>query len=106
MARRPARRCDVDEARATLRDWPWDLVAWSTRNSHRHDVSIRNAPGIHRHTTQLDRVLSPAERTQARWNANPWNADWGGDGRSEDDGVAWLASYWLGVYHGFLAADE
>jgi hypothetical protein len=99
-------RCDVDEARATLQDWPWDLVAWSTRNSHRHDVSVRTAPGRHRHTTQLDRVLSPAERTQARWNANPWNGDWGGDGRREDDGVAWLVSYWLGVYHGFLAHDE
>jgi hypothetical protein len=99
-------RCEVEAARATLRDWPWDLVAWTTKNSHRHDVSIRTAAGVHRHATQLDRVLSPAERTQARWNANPWNADWGGDGRREDDGVAWLVAYWLGVYHGFLAPDE
>jgi hypothetical protein len=100
------RRCDVEEARATLQDWPWDLVAWSTRSSQRHDVAIRTASGIHRHNTQLDRVLSPAERTQSRWNANPWEADWGHDGRREDDGVAWLVAYWLGVYHGYLSHDE
>jgi two component regulator with propeller domain len=100
------RRCDVDEARATLQDWPWDLIAWSTKNSHRHDVSIRTATGIRRNKTQLDRVLSPAERTQARWNANPWNADWGDDGHREDDGVAWTVAYWLGVYHDFLSPDE
>jgi hypothetical protein len=97
---------DVEEARATLQDWPWDLVAWSTKNSHRHDVSVRNAPGPRRNRAQLDRVLSPAERTQARWNANPWNADWGSDGRQEDDGVAWLVAYWLGAFHGYLSADE
>jgi len=100
------RRCDVEEARATLQDWPWDLIAWSTTNSHRHDVSVRTVTGFHRHNTQLDRVLSPAERTQARWNANPWIADWGGDGRREDDGVAWTVAYWLGVYHGYLSPDE
>ena len=98
--------CDVEEARATLRDWPWDLVAWSTKNSHRNDVVIRSAPGMRRNRAQLDRVLSPAERTQARWNANPWSADWGTDGRNEDDGVAWTVAYWLGRYHGFLNADE
>jgi hypothetical protein len=100
------RRCDVEEARATLHEWPWDVISWSTKNSHRHDVSIRTATGRHRHNTQLDRVLSPAERTQARWNANPWNPDWGHDGRREDDGVAWLVAYWLGVYHGYLAPAE
>jgi len=100
------RSCDVDEARETLQDWPWDLVAWTTRNSHRHDVFIRTVPGVRRHRTQLDRVLSPAERTQGRWNASPWNADWGSDGRREDDGVAWTVAYWLGVYHGFLSPRE
>jgi len=62
--------------------------------------------GFRRNKTQLDRVLSPAERTQDRWNANPFSADWGSDGRREDDGVAWTVAYWLGVYHGYLSADE
>ena len=90
----------------TLQDWPWDLIAWSTRNSHRQDVVVRNATGFSRNRAQLDRVLSPAERTHGRWNANPWAADWGDDGRREDDGVAWMVAYWMGVYHGYLAADE
>ncbi len=100
------RRCDVEQARETLREWPWDLIAWSTRNSQRHDVAIKTATGFRRNKTQLDRVLSPAERTQDRWNANPFGADWGSDGRREDDGVAWTVAYWLGVYHGYLSADE
>ena len=100
------RRCDAEDARETLQDWPWDLVAWTTKNSHRHDVRIKHEPGLRRINAELDRVLSPAERTQARWNANPWRADWGGDGRREDDGVAWTLSYWLGVYHGYIAPDE
>ena len=64
------------------------------------------AQGARRNRMQLDRVLSPAERSQARWNANPWAADWGNDGRVEDDGVAWIVAYWLGVYHGLLAGGE
>ncbi|AMV38949.1 hypothetical protein [Planctomyces sp. SH-PL62] len=100
------RRCDVEDARETLQDWPWDLVSWTTKNSHRHDVRLRHEPGRRRINAVLDRVLSPAERTQARWNANPWRADWGSDGRHEDDGVAWTLAYWLGVHHGYLSPDE
>lgn len=100
------RRCDVEDARETLQDWPWDLVTWTTQNSHRHDVYRKFEPGVRRHTEQLDRVLSPAERTQARWNASPWLADWGDGGRSEDDGVAWTIAYWMGRHHGFLSPEE
>ena len=100
------RRCDIEDARETLQDWPWDLVTWTTKNSHRHDVYPKVEPGVRRHTEELDRVLSPAERTQSRWNANPWLADWGKDGRTEDDGVAWSIGYWMGRYHGFLSPEE
>jgi hypothetical protein len=96
------RRCDVEEATQTLEDWPWDLVDWAVRGSHRTDVQILNAPGIHRHVAQLDRVLPISERSQGRWNSNPWVADGGGHGRHEHDGVAWSLGYWLGVYHQFL----
>ena len=100
------RRCDIEDARGTLRDWPWDLISWTMKNSHRHDVRLRHEPGLRRTNQTIDRVLSPAERAQARWNSNPWKPDGGSDGRHEDDGVAWLLGYWLGVRHGFLAADE
>ncbi len=100
------RRCDVEDARETLRDWPWDLIAWNTRNSHRHDVRLRQQPGLRRTNVHLDRVLSPAERTQTRWNSDPWRPDQGADGRHEADGVAFSIAYWLGVYHGYLSPDE
>jgi hypothetical protein len=100
------RRCDVEGATQTLEDWPWDLVDWAARGSHRTDVQILSTPGIHRHRTQLDRVLPISERSQGRWNSNPWIADGGGDGRHEHDGVAWSLGYWLGVYHGFLPAQR
>lgn len=100
------RRCDIGDARETLQDWPWDLVSWTTKNSHRHDVRLRQEPGLRRINTTLDRVLSPAERTQERWNANPWRPDWSGDGRHEADGVAFSLGYWLGVYHGYLSPEE
>jgi hypothetical protein len=41
-----------------------------------------------------------------KWNGNPFIVDGGGAGRSEDDGGFFLLPYWLGRYHGFLAADE
>lgn len=96
------RRCDPEDAIETLQDWPWELIDWRTENSHRDDVVVRNAPGVHRHTAQLDRVLPASERSQGRWNSSPWTPDEGGNGRSEHDGVAWTIGYWLGVYHGYL----
>ena len=100
------RRCDIAQATETLEDWPWDLLDWASRGSHRMDVQILNAPGIHRHTTQLNRVLPISERSQARWNSNPWTADVDGHGGHEHDGVAWSLGYWLGVYHGFVPATD
>ncbi|WP_165071634.1 hypothetical protein [Paludisphaera rhizosphaerae] len=99
-------RCDVEDARETLRDWPWDLVSWTTKNSQRQDVRLRHEPGARRVNASIDRVLSPAERSQARWNSDPWKPDGGSDGRREDDGVAWSLAYWLGVHHGFLSPTE
>jgi hypothetical protein len=96
------RRCDVGEAVETLQDWPWDLIDWTVRNSHRHDVRVKTAKGGRRVRAELDRVLPASERRLARWNGNPWAPDGGGEGRVEDDGAAWALAYWLGVYHGYL----
>ena len=63
----------------------------------------RACTGIRR---QINRVLPISERSQGRWNSNPWIADGGGNGRHEHDGVAWSLGYWLGVYHGFLSAKQ
>jgi hypothetical protein len=99
------RECDVQDATTTLEDWPWELISWTVKNSHRHDVTIRTAPGMHRHRIQIDRVLPASERSQGRWNSSPWTPDEGSNGRVEYDGVAWTLSYWLGVYHKLLPAE-
>jgi hypothetical protein len=100
------RRCDEGEARQTLRDWPWDLAEWRVQNSHRHDVTVLRTTKRALNPVQLDRVLPASERPLSRWNGNPFEADGGGDGRSEDDGAAWALAYWIGVYHGYLQKDE
>ena len=100
------RRCDVEEATQTLQDWPWELFDWATSGKQRTDVQVLTASGRHRNRTQLNRVLPASERSQGRWNSSPWAADSGGHGRVEYDGVAWSLAYWMGVYHGFLPANQ
>lgn len=90
----------MDRAVACLQEWPWELVNWATRNSHRHDVSLRHAPMLGR--AMMDRVLPWSEQRIMRWNGNPFAPDSGGDGTSEDDGGAWLVAYWMARYHGLI----
>jgi hypothetical protein len=97
-------KCSVDDAVATLQEWPWDMVFWNTRNSHRSDVTARAALGVHEQA-EITRALSPAERHQQRWNGDPYEPDGGHDGMMEDDGGAWLVSYWMGVYHGYIPRE-
>ncbi len=92
--------CDVEESVQTLEEWPWELVQWDMRNSHRDDVEFRTAPGTPRR--QLTRVLAMNERRVWRWNGNPWMPDGGDGGRSEEDAAAWLLPYWMGRYYGYI----
>lgn len=94
----PAR---LDAAVECLQDWPWELVHWSIRNSHRHDVELKPVPGSR--GALLTRVLPYSELRVMRWNGNPFEPDGGGNGASEDDGGAWLLAYWMGRYHGLIA---
>lgn len=91
----------VEAAVECLTDWPWELIHWTVRNSHRHDVELRIAPG--RRGPWLSRVLRFSELRVMRWNGNPFEPDGGGDGSREDDGAAWLLAYWMGRYHGLIA---
>lgn len=93
--------CRAEDAVETLEDWPWELIDWPVRNSQRHDVTLRTAPGG-RNQTEIDRVLPASERRVIRWNGDPWEPD-GGNAGDEEDGAAWLLPYWLGRYHGIIA---
>lgn len=98
------RPCDVEAAVSELREWPWELVEWSARGSHRHDVQPRTRHSEGRARSELTRALPASERRLMRWNGNPYQADGGTpEGRSEEDGSAWLLPYWMGRYHGFIA---
>ena len=44
--------------------------------------------------SQSIRVLPPNERTQLRWNGNPYQLDWEGSSNEMDPGP-WLMPYWL-----------
>lgn len=93
--------CDVIESVRTLEDWPWELIDWPLRNSHRHDVRIRVAQSG-RSKMEIDRVLPMSERGAWRWNSDPYEPDQGGNGMGEEDGAAFLLPYWMGRYHGII----
>jgi Two component regulator propeller len=97
--------CAPDEAEESLQDWPWDRVQWRMVNSKRDDVTFKTGRGLNA-ARELTRVLPISERALHRWNGNPFDADAGGDGRTLDDGAAWLLGYWVGVYYGYLPAEK
>jgi hypothetical protein len=97
------RACDVEAAVGELQEWPWELIEWQGRGSHRHDVEVRSRTVGARTRRELTRALPASERALMRWNGNPYGADGGSpNGASEDCGSAWLMPYWLGRYHGLI----
>ncbi len=97
------RPCDVEASVAALQDWPWELIEWEVRGTHRHDVTVLTRRGEGRASSQLTRALSPAERRVMRWNGNPYQPDGGTpNGTTEEDGSAWLLPYWMGRHHGLI----
>jgi len=104
------RMSDDDRARAlddmlwNLRTWPLDQVNWNVSNSQRQDIMYN--PDIDRGAASHDqsylRVLPCNERSQQRWNSNPWEVQDGGDGMMEVDPGAWVLPYWLAKWSGLL----
>ena len=106
----PSRRC-LEEAADTLKRFPMNLVQWSLKNSHRIDLlPIPSVLGIPDHPLRKGyrtngRVLPIDERFVEHWNHDPWQLDYGGNGRNEADGAAFLLPYYMGLYHGFIIED-
>lgn len=93
---------DLAAAIENLRQIPTDRRLWGQKNSHRADVTF--APRVNRFGRRvLLQPLPTDEYSFAKWNADPLVPDAGGDGRSEDDGAAYLLPYWMGRYHGLIA---
>lgn len=99
--------CDAESGVENLRDWPWELVSWDVQNSHRSDVTLKtHMGGGGRSKGDLDRVLPASERAVSRWSESPWEPDAGSAGGEEHGGTPWLLAYWMGVYHGYIAATD
>jgi hypothetical protein len=101
---KPDAPLDLSDAVWTLDRMPMDTIKWTVRNSHRQDLAMARGPDRFGRREYLT-LLPPDERPVMRWNANPFVVDGGNDGRSEDDGAAFLLPYWLGRYHGFLKGE-
>lgn len=101
---RPDAKVDLHGAVRTLYRSPVDLITWTTKNSHRRDVTMAGKLDRHRRPEALT-LLPPDERHVMKWNENPFVVDGGNGGRSEDDGAAFLLPYWMGRYHKFLLGE-
>jgi hypothetical protein len=96
---------NIEAAVQHLRQIPTDRRQWRQENSTRADVVFD--PRLDRFgSRQLVHVLPADEWCFGKWNRNPYVPDEGGDGREEDDGAHYLLPYWMGRYHGFIAAPE
>jgi len=87
---------DFDEAIWYLQDYPLDLIDWTVMNSQRKDIE-KIEPNFRRQT--IKEVLPPQELRISRHNANRFDLDSRGGGRSEySAGDIWLLPYWIGRY--------
>jgi hypothetical protein len=88
------------ESRLALERTPLELVEWSVRNSHRRDVRLNRAPDRHRERG-LVYVVAPDERRVHKHNGNPYVADGGAGGATEEAPTFWLLPYWFGRFAGY-----
>ena len=79
-----------------LREFCVDLDRYSTKNSHRKDLTIQ--PENFRGQT-TDKLLYPGEREMHRHNTNPFRLDAGGGQRSRLAGDEYLLPYWIARYY-------
>ncbi|NUM55628.1 MAG: hypothetical protein HUU46_18455 [Candidatus Hydrogenedentes bacterium] len=96
---------EMMEAIQNLIEIPTDRRTWEQKNSRRADVDFLGRSNRFGDPV-LTRVLPADERCFQKWNGDPYEPDRGGDGRSEDDGAAFLLPYWMGRYHGFIAESQ
>lgn len=79
-----------------LRDVPLDMVQWTVDQRSREDVRLVRWPMVER--WQVEQPLPPSERALQKWDANPFDAVAGEDGRTENCATYWLLPYWMGRY--------
>ncbi len=100
--------CEAEEGVDFLREWPMDLISYSYRNSHRAD--LRPEPGYVPYAlgpdTNSPKQVSPRESEPHKLDSTMLNLDGGAGGRRCITPNAWLESYWMGRYYGFITAPD
>jgi hypothetical protein len=95
----------LEEALDTLKRYRLDRVQWELKNSERLDV-VKFSSGFGRGGARghllSGKVLPIDERNVNHWNHDPWDLDYGGDGRELTDGAAFLLPYYMGLHHGYI----
>jgi len=95
---------DLESAARTLYRMPMDTIEWRVKNSQRKDIVMDDS--VDRFQEPQSKTLLPRDELPImKWNANPFEIDHDADGRSEDDGAAFLLPYWMGRYHKFLLGE-
>jgi len=95
---------DYENAAWYLRNYPLDLVEWTVLNSHRKDI-VMMEPNFRRQT--ITEVLPADELRVSRHNANRFDLDSHGGGRSEESaGDIWLLPYWIGRYLNIIGEPQ
>jgi hypothetical protein len=108
----------LEDAIATLIDFPLDRFNWAHQNSHRLDIQrlprqawepyepiedVRRSPRGYRVN---EKVIPVSNRHFNHWNTNPWALDYGGDGHGLGSGTVYLLPYYMGLYHGFIQESD
>lgn len=94
----------LSDAIGTLMEMPTDRIQWDVDNTDRCDVRVSVMPDRGGHLEGVP-VLPYSENGMLKWNGNPYQLRRMGDGRTEDDGAAFLLPYWMGRYHGLLREE-
>ena len=93
---------DIEDTVWSLQQWPLELIEWPSRNSQRRDVSVAHDVGRF-DEVMATHVLPANERSQPRWNGDPFTLDsWSGGGTSEVDPGPWLLAYWSARWHSLV----
>lgn len=87
---------DMESMIWNLQTWPLEQVDWPTDNTLRQDIFLDpTEPG------EALTVVPANERTQGRWNGDPYDLV-GGSGYNEMDPGAWMLPYWMARYYGLI----
>lgn len=95
-----------------LQGLPLDRLNWPSQNSHRLDVTFLPRQQATRDITDAEwnrlglrntgKVLPVENRHFNHWNNNPYELDYGGNGRVLGSGTVFLLPYYMGLYHEFI----